>query len=329
MSYKQKLHKYNNHNNNKVKKDVYIGEDIEFNLKTELLNYLYMNIDFYQLRYSILRTVEHAQQLKNQTYNVSAHFHGYNYFLIFKKLSDNKMGVYIVYRMDLKFNRKDINDKYVKIYKLNINDDSLDQYNNTVIDGKIVLKKEQKYYLISDILYYKGSKYFNVKIDEKFKMIDDEIPIFKNSLLSYFDIKLIRLYKYSEMTELVYNKICKTDFKINGIVFIPMRSGRTYIYLNDAEFETIKKSDNSNEINSINNIKLINNNSEIKTLLLQKTQTIDVYDVFDIDKTVRFGICCIPTIEISYFLRSYFQDNNQLIIDCQFDNKFSKWKPII
>jgi len=34
-------------------------------------------------------------------------------------------------------------------------------------------------------------------------------------------------------------------------------------------------------------------------------------------------------MELSHKLRKYFETNDQLITDCEFDNKFAKWKPII
>ena len=73
-------------NSDKVKRDIIIGEELSYKYKNELLDFLYLSVDLYQLRYSILKTSEHAQQLKQQTYNVTPHFHGYNYFLILQFL---------------------------------------------------------------------------------------------------------------------------------------------------------------------------------------------------------------------------------------------------
>jgi hypothetical protein len=149
---------------------------------------------------------------------------------------------------------------------------------------------------------------------------------------SNFNVKLIKLYKYNEMNDLVYNKIRNSDFKINGLIFLPIRSGRVYIYINDTEFDTIKNSPNLEVITDVTNIKLSQNMDvqiQEKELLLQKTQIVDVYEVFTIDKTCRFGISSIPNIEISHKLRKHFNNNDQLIIKCIFDNNFLKWKPII
>ena len=68
---------------------------------------------------------------------------------------------------------------------------------------------------------------------------------------------------------------------------------------------------------------------EDRELLLQKTLIIDVYEVFTLDKSFRFGICHVPNIKLSHKLREYFDNNNQLITKCIYDNKFSKWIPLI
>jgi hypothetical protein len=132
------------------------------------------------------------------------------------------------------------------------------------------------------------------------------------------------------MNDLVYNKIKHSDYKINGLIFFPQRSGRIFLYINDTEFEQIKNSPNLDNQITINNIKFPSNvNLEKRQLLLQKTLIVDVYEVYTIDKTVRFGICAVPTIELSHKLRNYFELNQQLITECMYDNKFTKWIPII
>lgn len=308
----------------------YIGQDLEYKYKKELIEYLYINLDLYNIRYCIMKTTEHAQQLKQQPYHITPHFHGYNYFLVFKKLSDNITRAYLIFRMDLKFTINDINPNNIKIYRLNTVNYNIDDYDNTIIDGKLVYKKEQKIFLINDIFYFGGQKYLSMKILDKFNIIDPYIQQI-NKILNYiFDTKLIRIYKNSEMNDLVYNKIKNSDFKINGLVFIPHRTGKILIYINDTEFENIKNNPNLDLVSSITNVKFSNNTKLNKqTLLLQKTQIIDVYEVFTLDKIYRFGICCIPNIDLSHKLRNHFKNSDHLITECEFNNKFLKWMPII
>jgi hypothetical protein len=329
----QSNYKPNYNQVNDTKREILIGDEISNELKIELLDYLYSNIELYQLRYTILKTIDNAQILKQQPYHITVHFHGYNYILIIKKLSDNKLGFYMIYKMDLKFDKVDIDYNQIKIYSLNPDIDNqniIDKYNNTIIDGKLVFKKEQKLFLINDILYYQSEKLLTIKIEDKFKRIDNEIKDLNKLIGSHFDIKLIKLYKYTDMEDLIYNKIKISDFKINGLIFLPYRSGRTFIYLNDSEFDNIKNSPNLEMLSDAINIKLPPNINMIdRELLLQKTRIIDVYEVFTPDKTGRFGIAAVPTIYMSHKLRSYFTLNDQLIIKCTFDNKFSKWKPLL
>jgi hypothetical protein len=313
----------------KSKRDIFIGQEISTQLKNELLDYIYSNIDIYQLRYSIMRTTEHAQQLKFQTYHITSHFHGYNYILVFKRLSDKITSAYLIYRIDLKFKREEIKPNHMKIYKLQI-DNTIDNLDNTILDGKLVYKKEQKIFLISDIYYNNGDKLLTTKLIDKFDKCNDLIDIINQNFKTYFETKIIRIYNYSEMNDLIYNKIKNSDFKINGLVFLPIRSGRIFIYTNDEEFDTIKNTPNLDNQTLVSNIKLPPNiQLENRQLLLQKTLIVDVYEVYTLDKTCRFGICHVPNIELSHKLRAYFEINNQMITNCIYDNKFSKWVPII
>ena len=308
------------------KRDINFGIEIQSNEKYELLNYLYEQIDMNNIKYSILKTIEHAQILKQHHFHVALHFHGYNYFLIIKKFN-NQINFYIISKLDLKNNRNDMNDNYIKIYKLKINNNIIvdDNYNNTIIDGKLIYKKNEKIFLISDILYYKSIKLLSMKLIDKFNIIDINI---NNYINNNFNLILIKLYEYSELEDLIYNKIQNTDFKINGLIFLPIRTGKYYIYINDNEFDIIKKSPISIN-NKITNIKLPNHiNIDDNELLLEKTNIVDVYEVYNIEKTHRFGIAAIPDMILSHKLRQYFETNNILITKCIYNKKFLKWQPL-
>jgi len=320
-------------NIDKIKREIIIGEETRPDIKTEMLDYLYQNIDIFQLRYCIIKTKDHAQQLKQQTYFVTPHFHGYNYLLVIKRFSDNLVRAYLVYRMDLKFNRQDVNNINTKIYTLSFTDTNsidINQYNDTVLDGKLVFKKDQKIFLINDILYLSGNKCLTYKLEEKIDIVDKELDNLNDILENNFELRSIRIYKYNEISDLVYNKIRNSDFKINGLVFLPNRSGKILIYINDNEFESIKSSPNLEVNTDVTNIKL-QPDCDLKNreLLLQKTQLVDVYEVFTLDKSIRFGICAVPNIDLSFKLRNHFKSNDQLITQCGFDMKFAKWKPLL
>lgn len=313
-----------------------IGYDIDVKFKKELISFIYNHVNFKFVRSLLMKTEEHAQQLKQQHF-ITPNFQGYNYMLIFKMLSDNVMNIYFVNRMDLKYDVNDIDINNTKIYKINIKNVDIDlkNFNDTIINGKIIFKKEKKIFLINDIYLYKGQRFITYKINDKLSIIDKELDL----IIKYFDdsftIKLIKLYKNEDISDLVYNKIKQSEFKINGLMFLPIRSGKTLIYINENEFNEIKNTNNNNMQNNETNNNVLNvhiskcENINKQQLLIQKTQIIDVYEVYSLDKNVRYGICAIPNMKLSRYMREYFKKNAQLINECEYNEKFSKWIPII
>jgi hypothetical protein len=47
-------------------RDIFIGNESDIETKYDVLDYIYKNIDMYQLRYTIMKTTDHAQILKQQ-----------------------------------------------------------------------------------------------------------------------------------------------------------------------------------------------------------------------------------------------------------------------
>ena len=327
--YNQKRPYYDNYKNKdvkwvKTKRNINIGIEVCIEEKKEVLNYLYSHIDINNIKYGILKTVEDTNILKQFQFHVSLHFHGYNYLLIIKNINSTKPSIYLISKLELRSNYYNINN--INIFKLNYKD-NLEELNDTILDGKIIYKKEEKLFLINDILYHKSIKLLTMKLIDKFKLIDSDIEFLNNYTIDNFTCKLIKIYKYSDMQELIFNKIKNTDFKINGIMFLPQRTGKYYIYINDSEFEIIKNTPNTI---TTTNIVLSNiENSNDKELLLLKTDIVDVYNVYSTDKLYRLGIASVPSIEYSHKLREYFENNNELVIKCFYNEKFSKWQPIL
>lgn len=345
------LYESNNNNNNdiitsqlcvlkKTKRDIQFGIDIDIDKKYLILNYICAHIDIKNIKYGLLKKSSDVQVLKENLFHVGLNFHGYNYYLIIKSFdSDKNIECYIISKLDIINNKKEIilalekNINFInniKVFKLKLNDNinynELIKYNDTIIDGKLIYKKNDTIFLINDILYYKSNKLFTMKLLDKFQLIDNDINIINSFINNNFIIKLIKLYTYQEIENIIYNKIQDSDFKINGLIFLPFRTGKYYLYINDNEFEIIKKTQPTN----INNIVLSSqDNLDNQKLVLIKTNIIDVYDVYTLDKSNRFGIASIPNIELSHKLRKFFEKNNELIIECKYDHKFSKWTPLL
>jgi len=305
--------------------------------KKELIEYIYKNIDIYQIRFCMIKNISHAHVLKQYKHHVSPHYNGYNYLLIIKKILDGSTNVYLVYRMDLKFNKAELNYNNISIFKLNINplyNHILEQYDSTIIDGKVVTDVTKEIFIINDIYYLKGSKLLINKIEEKFRRIELDLINLNNLLNLNFEIKIIELYNYNDMNNLVYDYIHKTKFAMNGLIFIPNRTGKILLYVNEPEFNDIKKNyytyEKKNNIKQINIVDVdVDVDQHQQNLLLLKTKIIDVYEVYTIDKSNRYGIASVPSMEMSHKLRKHFNNNDKLIIKCIYDTHFLKWKPLI
>ena len=72
---------------------------------------------------------------------------------------------------------------------------------------------------------------------------------------------MCRLYNFSELPDLIFNKLKTTELKINGLMFLPEYTGKYYIYTNDNEFDELKNNSNNNVTITI---KKTNTNSEIE-----------------------------------------------------------------
>jgi hypothetical protein len=66
-------------------------------------------------------------------------------------------------------------------------------------------------------LYFKNTKLLTFKLEDKFQLINNDVNVWNEILGNIFTLKIIKLYKYNEMNDLIFNKIKYSDFKINGI----------------------------------------------------------------------------------------------------------------
>ena len=178
--------------------------------------------------------------------------------------------------------------------------------------------------------YYNNKNYLIKKLNKKKNIINDLIDYLNNIVIGEIYIKLVTLYNTEDIADLVYLKIKNNEFKINGIIFWPSICGKQYIYINDNEFEKIKLGTDIYAISYGQNIQIENQNIfEKQNFIIQKTGKIDVYEVFDINKIKRYGIACVPDIKTSHYLYDKFLNCDQLIFQCEFNDKFKKWCPIV
>ena len=103
----------------------------------------------------------------------------------------------------------------------------------------------------------------------------------------------------------------------NGFIFLPSRSGMSYIYVNNHEVESLK-----------NDLPKSTKKYEKDVFIIKRTLMREVFDVIDIESEKRFGICYITDIKKSHEMRQLFKDKIYHRMKCIYNDKFKKYEPI-
>ena len=296
-------------------------QQLDSNLYPQVLDKIYSNVNFQKIRYQILNNKSYLDEIKSSKHYITPHFQGYNYLLIFMVINNVKYNLLIM--KNLKFWKEQNNIQDIKIYKFDTNNSYIDYSTISIFDGKMINNSNKSSFIINDI-YNKTME--NLTLPEKLDQVNDILNKIKINDNHNFDCKVCRLYNFSELPDLVFNKLKTTELKINGLMFLPEYTGKYYIYTNDTEFDELKNNSNNNVTITI---KKTNTNSEIK-FYMKKTNVPDVYELYDNDETniVKEGIAHIPNMKTSHYFRNIFQNKNMIKINCIKSDKFNKWIPI-
>jgi hypothetical protein len=306
---------YNSIKNNTIKINNINLTLVNKNLNFSILEKLYNCINLSKCYYQILNDNAHLNELKKTEYNVTYHVQGFNY-IMFMTTINNKPFHCLISKKELKIYLTQNNLNDIKIYTFNMKTSNMYLYFNTVFDGKII--KNDSTFLISDCYYLNGEDMHAVELKTKFNIINNVL----NDILELnFKLKLVTLYKYSDIPKLVFENMKNANLKINGLIFYPNYSGKFYIYVNDAEFDNIK---NNNQV-QINKI----SNSECD-FFIKKTKIPDVYELY-FDSSygnVKEGIAHVPNMKTSRFCKELLKNQDMVKIKCVKSIKFNKWVPL-
>jgi len=303
---------------------------LEQNLYSDVLEKIYTNINFQKIRYQLINNNTHLDIIKSTKHYITAHFQGYNFLLAF--LTINNVNYNLLIMKNLKYLKEQNNLQEIKIYKFDVILEELHYYNGlgTIFDGKIINDKStitflnKSSYIINDIYVLSGKNVNNLSLPEKLSKIDQILGNIKINSYHNFDCKVCRLYNYSELPDLIFNKIKTTELKINGLMFLPEYTGKYYIYTNDTEFEELK-----NNTNVSITIKKTNNSSLVE-FFMKKTNIPDVYELYESNENnlIKEGIAHIPDMKTSHYFRTIFRNKNMIKINCIKSDRFNKWIPL-
>ncbi len=354
--------KYSNNNNYNNKNDSFSYYDLSE--KKLLIDYIYSKIDISKFKYKLLENYSDLASFQDSKFYVSANFSGSNCLLVFCKLK-NKNYSFLVDRKTLSFNSEQIKYENVNLTPVNIKlDNSI--YNGTIIDGIFIKhdKKREKFYVITDLYFFRGVSTEKDKINMKLSNIETYLDYNMESCKNLI-LTINKVYELSSIDKLVNEDIKKThDFHVRGLSFYPEISGTKLIYVfnDDKDKKVLNKTHEVKESNkdmivptkNLANSEVVESkktvmkyiakseykNKEISFVMeLRKTEISDVYKLFVVeevekeDKTIlkskKMGIAYIPTKDCSLKCKEVFSKgvNNRALFKCTFDTLKNKWVP--
>jgi hypothetical protein len=314
-------------------KNIFSNPINDSKIKINIINYLYSTLNLSNYRYNILNNISKLIFLQQNEHYVSPNYKGFNYFLIFTNINNNKICV-IIDRKKLSYHKNQLDIKKLQLYTLKIecNDDL---YKGTIIDGKLINKNSENIFIVQDYFYLAGENFINLDLVNKLNNINNYINNIKSNLL----IKINKLFYYNELNDLI-NNLQSLSYENNGLIFYPKKSGITILFI-ETKNEKININNSSNELIEEKTYNIINDyvnflksreysyelNGKNKNLLLSKTNIPDVFNLYEIDTNEKIGIACIPNLKISQMCEELINDI-PVKFNCIYCNKFKKWIPL-
>jgi hypothetical protein len=251
--------------------------------------------------------------IKNITYHphlLSIKSSGTNYFLFMTNINDINYCFYIDRKIKNGYNFPRI---IATKYRF---DDNI--FEDTLLDGEIIRDNSGNWqFLISDLLIYKGKK-VNCNITSRYELLYSmlEKHYTQDQKLEICPIFIKRIFMYKDWDNLTTEFIPNLNYNVRGLYFNTLNNKCTnYLYLfpRDHTFN-----------------KIVKKSSSIVTLLLKKTNTSDIYDVYCHKQKQEslLGIAHISSILMSKKIRKLFIDKNSVKMECSYSDKFSKWEPL-
>lgn len=294
-----------------VKKDLYEA----------ILANLYRRLNLQQVRYQLLQDRHQLNEIQQGKHYVTYHMQGFN-FLLFMTMVGGRPFHCLISKRELRSHPSKNATEDIKIYTFNMRYPRVNYYHDTLLDGKILRTDGEPVYLVYDAYCLCGEDVHSTPMPEKYGMIDTALNEINANMQQDMKVRMLRLMPVEDIGAMFYEKVKNSAMKINGFVFLPERSGKYFIYINDEEF---------NHVRTPAKVEPVQPRSQITgsqhEFRMKKTHLPDVYELFDGD--VREGIAHIPNIHISHHCRELFRDREECTMTCVRSVKFNKWVPLV
>jgi hypothetical protein len=300
-------------------------------IKTTVINYLYLKLDLSKYRYNILNTIQKLNFLQDNEHYVSPNFKGYNYLLIMMKINDENM-CFAIDRKKLSYHKNQLDIKNINIIQISLTvSDTI--YMGTIFDGKLIQNKNENIFLIQDCFYLMGNKILEMEMIPKMTHVDSCLKNhFTKPYCLNFEFKINKLYKYNELENLISN-LSKLSIQTNGIIFYPKFSGINILYIDKKidKVDIIEQKIYNIQDNFVEFLKSrvysYEYNGKTTSMWLTRTTIPDVYNIHEKENSIKLGIALIPNLRISHLCDEIIKDK-PIEFNCIYSTKFKKWIPL-
>jgi len=143
-------------------------------------------------------------------------------------------------------------------------------------------------------------------------MLDTEYE--QDSFCDVCPIQVKKYFDYSEKDYIIDEFISKLDYGTRGFYFVPLKCSYSKILYLFKQGELKVKKEKKDTVN----------------FMIQKTMKRDVYDLYleGPNNIVKHSIACIPNLKCSMMVRKLFDDSDNPIVECKYNEKFEKWEPL-
>lgn len=201
-------------------------------------------------------------------------------------------------------------------------------FENTLLDGEMVKDANNKWvFLINDIYVNCGRYLGDVNLIKRHNLIYEFLQNKFKPCVDLFYMQVKKLFTMDQLDYVVDIFKDKLNYTSRGLLFKPMFF----------KFKDILLNFDNNLVKQPHKSKCSKNNQFIEEpitnneFVVKKTNTPDVYDLFNRRTNVFVGHACVNTLSVSKHLSELFKNasiQTSFTMRCVYNDKFKKWTPL-
>lgn len=195
-----------------------------------------------------------------------------------------------------------------------------DLFNGTLFECELLRDNSNMWQLLlADIYYYKGKMMKDVTITDRINHINSilEEEYIDNTFCDTCPLFIKRYFDIVDKESVISEFIPELNYKIRGIYFVPI----------NINYSNILYMFKENELKI--NIKTVNK-KHVLNFKITTTMKPEVYELHlnDHDTLTKVGYAYIKDIESSRYVKDLLDQEGDIIVECEYNERFKKWQPI-